>query len=119
MNRQIENQVRAQLHDLVGDRVDTSQLKLDWEKIKETQRDRAVRNVKASLLLEKIADREGIRATQDEVDREVQRVARQQREAVAVTRARLDKEGALARIAGHIQTEKTLQFLFEHAEKHA
>ena len=119
VNRQIENQVRAQLHDLVGDRVDPSKLKLDWDKIKETQRDRAVRNVKASLLLEKIADREGIRATQDEVDREVQRVARQQREAVAVTRARLDKEGALARIAGHIQTEKTLQLLFEQAEKHA
>ena len=49
-------------------------LKLDWEKIKETQREKAARNVKASLLLEKISDREAIRATKDEVDREVQTI---------------------------------------------
>ena len=71
------------------------------------------------MLLDRIADREAIGATQEEVDREVQRVARQQREAVAMVRAKLQKEGALARIAGHIRTEKTLNFLFEHARKEA
>jgi trigger factor len=119
IDRQIENQVRMQIRDIAGPGIDLSTLKLDWQKIKENQRDKAVRNVKASLLLEKIASREGIHATKDEVDREVQRIARQQREAVAVTRARLDKEGTLPRIAGQIQTEKTLQFLFDQAQKHA
>ena len=119
IDRQIENQVRMQLRDLAGPGADLSSLKLDWAKIKESQRDKAVRNVKASLLLEKIADREAIRATKDEVDREVQRIARQEREAVAVTRARLEKDGTLARIASHIQTEKTLQFVFDQAQKHA
>jgi trigger factor len=119
VDRQIENQVRMQLRNLAGEGVDPSQIKLDWQKVKESQRDKAVRNVRASLLLEKIAAREGINATRDEVDREVQRIARQEREAVAVTRARLDKEGGLGRIAGHIQTEKTLQFLFEQAQKQA
>ena len=119
VDRQIENQLRMQLRNLSGRDVDLSTLNLDWQKVKENQRDKAVRNVKASLLLEKIADREGIRATKDEVDREVQRIARQEREAVAVTRARLDKDGTLGRIAGQIQTEKTLQFLFDQAQKHA
>jgi hypothetical protein len=36
-----------------------------------------------------------------------------------VTRAKLDKDGTLARIASHIQTEKTLQFLFDQAQKQA
>ena len=119
IDRQIENQVRMQLHDLTGKGIDPSTLKLDWQKVKESQRDKAVRSVRASLLLEKIAEREGIAAMKDEVDREVQRIARQEREAVPVTRARLEKEGALARIAGHIQTEKTLQLLFDQAQKHA
>jgi trigger factor len=119
VDRQIENQVRTQLRNLAGDGVDPSNLKLDWEKIKETQRDKALRNVRASLLLEKIAEREGIGATKDEVDREVQRIARQQREAIPVTRARLEKDGTTGRIAGHIQTEKTLQFLLDQAQKHA
>jgi len=119
IDRQIENQVRMRLRDLTGQGIDPSNLKLDWEKIKESQREKAVRSVRASLLLEKVAEREGIAATKDEVDREVQRIARQEREAVPVTRARLEKEGTLGRIAGHIQTEKTLHALFEQAEKQA
>jgi trigger factor len=119
VDRQIENQVRAQLRGLAGRDVDPNSINVDWSKVKENQRDKAVRNVKASLLLEKISDREGIKPSKDEVDREVQRIARQEREAVAVTRARLEKEGTLSRIAGHIQTEKTLHFLFEQAQKHA
>ena len=119
IDRQIENQVRMQLRSLTGQGVDPNTLQLDWQKVKEKQRDKAVRNVKASLLLEKISEREGITALKDEVDREVQRIARQEREAVAVTRARLDKDGTLGRIAGTIQTEKTLQFLFDQAQKQA
>lgn len=117
--KQIENQVRMQLRDLAGRGVDPNTIKLDWEKVKENQRDKAVRNVKASLLLEKVSERESIHATKDEVDREVQRLARQEREAVPVIRARLEKEGGLGRIADHIRTEKTLQFLFEQARKQA
>ena len=119
IDRQIENQVRMQLRSLAGEGLDPNNLKLDWQKVKESQRDKALRNVRASLLLEKVAEQEGISANKDEVDREVQRIARQEREAVAVTRAKLDKEGTLGRIAGHIQTEKTLQFLFEQAQKQA
>ena len=55
----------------------------------------------------------------DELEKQVQRVARQKREAVAVTRANLQKDGSLGRIAGHIRTDKTLNFLFEQARKEA
>jgi trigger factor len=119
IDRQIENQVRAQVRDLVGKGIDPNTVKLDWQKVKESQREKALRNVKASLLLEKISEKEGVRPTKDEVDREVQRIARQEREAVPVARARLEKEGTLARIADHIQAEKTLHFLFEQAQKQA
>jgi trigger factor len=119
ISHQIEGQVRSQLRNLAGEGIDPNKIKLDWDKIKESQRDKAVKTVKASLVLEKVADREGIRPMKEEVDREVQLIARQQREAVPVTRARLEKDGMLSRIANHIQTEKTLQFLFEQAEKRA
>jgi len=76
-----------------------------------------VREVKASLLLSRIAEREAIHATRDEVDREVEKVARQNREPVAAAHMRFEKDGTLGRIANHIQTEKTLGFLFEHARK--
>ena len=117
VERQIENQVRAQLRALAGQGIDPNTIQLDWDKVKENQREKALRNVKASLLLEKISEREHIAATQAEIDQEVQRIARQEREAVPVTRARLDKDGTLGRIAGNIQTEKTLQFLFDQSAK--
>ena len=60
-----------------------------------------------------------IAAMRDEVDREVERLARAQREPVAAVQMRFEKDGTLGRMASHIQTEKTLSFLFEHARKTA
>ena len=119
VDRQIEINLENQLRAMAGQGIDPRSIKLDWQKVRESQKDRATRDVRASLLLDKVAEREAIGATQEEIDREVQRIARQQREAVAVTRAKLQKEGAIGRIAGHIRTEKTLNFLFEHARKEA
>jgi hypothetical protein len=75
--------------------------------------------VKASLLVDKIAEREAIAPTNDEVDAEVQRIAKQQREPVAAVRKKLQKDGVLSRIAYQIRSNKTLNFLFEHARKEA
>jgi trigger factor len=119
IDRQIQINVENQLRTLAAQGVDPNTIKLDWAKVRESQKDRAVRDVRASLILDKIGEREAIGATQEEVDREVNRIARQQREAAAVTRAKLQKEGGLARIAGHIRTDKTLGFLFEQARKEA
>jgi trigger factor len=117
IDRQIRNRIEQRVRSLVTQGVDPKSIKLDWEKLKEGQREKALREVKASLLLGKVAERESIDALRDEVDREVERIARQQREPVAILRPRLEKDGSLGRIASHIQTEKTLNFLFEHARK--
>jgi trigger factor len=116
---QVQNQTRSRLREITGRDVDLTKLKLDWKEIKEKQRDKAVRNVKAALLIDKIADREGIGATKEEVDHEVQHIARREREPVPAVRARLEKDGTLGRIADNIRTEKALNFLFEQATKEA
>jgi len=119
IDRQIRNRVEQTLHSLASEGVDPSKLQLDWQKLKSSQRDKALGEVKASLLLSRIAEREAIGATHDEVDKEVERIAKQQREPFAAVRLRFEKDGTLGRIASHIQTEKTLNFLFEHAQKTA
>ena len=119
VDRQVRNRIEQTLHSLAQEGVDASKIQLDWQKLKAAQRDKALREVKASLLLSRIAERETINATRDEVDKEVERLARQQREPFAAVRMRFEKDGTLGRIASHIQTEKTLNFLFEHAQKTA
>ena len=119
VERQIKSRVEQSLRAMAGEGIDPRSIKLDWDKVKESQRDKALREVKASMLLSRIAEREHIAAMRDEVDREVERLARAQREPVAAVQMRFEKDGTLGRIASHIQTEKTLSFLFEHARKTA
>ncbi len=117
VERQIENRVQRHMQGLVAEGIDPTKVKLDWAKIKSAQRERAIREVKASLLLHRIAERENLYATEDDVDREIARIARQEREPVAAVRIRLEKEDAIGQIASRIRTDKTLSFLFEHARK--
>src|SRR5579883_3191935 len=119
VDRQIRNRVEQTLRAMASEGVDPRGLKLDWEKVRESQREKAIREVKASMLLSKIAEREAIGVSREEVDREVERLARQQREPVAALQMKFEKDGTLGRIASHIQSEKTLTFLFEHARKTA
>jgi trigger factor len=119
VERQIKNRVETRLRAMAEQGIDPRKLQLDWDKVKDSQREKAVREVKASMLLGKVSERESIRATRDEVDGEVEKVARQQRKPVAAVHMEFEKDGTLGRIASHIQTEKTLSFLFEHARKTA
>ncbi len=117
LDRQIQNQVEQYLRTLASQGADISQVRLDWDKVRESQKERATREVKASLILDKIAEREGLVVTNQELDHEVQRLARMQREPAAALRKRLEGNGGLRRLAEHIRAEKTLNFLFEHARK--
>ncbi len=119
VERQIESQVTQQFKELADQGIDPGKLQIDWAKLKEAQRPKAIHDVKGSLLIDKIAERESINTTNDEVDHEVQRIAKQEREPVAAMRKKLQKDGMLGRIAYRIRSEKTLNFLFEHARKEA
>jgi trigger factor len=119
VDRQIKSRVEQAVRSMTAEGVDPKSLKLDWNKVKEAQQGEATREVKASMLLGKISEREAIHATRDEVDREVEKVARQQRKPVAAVQMEFEKDGTMGRIASHIQTEKTLNFLFERARKTA
>ena len=68
IERQIESQLENQFRELAERGIDPSKLKIDWAKLKEAQRPKALHDVKASLLVDKIAEREAIAPTNDEVD---------------------------------------------------
>ncbi|MBM3766114.1 MAG: trigger factor [Acidobacteria bacterium] len=117
VDQQADSIIESRLRGLADQGIDPRALNLDFAKLRESQYERATKDVRASLLLEKICQRESIHTTQEEVDTEVQRIARQQREAVAAVRRRLEQDGTLANIANHIRTQKTINFLFEQANK--
>jgi trigger factor len=89
--------------------------KMDFGRLRAGQRDQAIQEVKASLLLEKIADTENIQVGDEEIDREVEALAKQTNQAADDIRARLTKDGALDRIRNRIRNEKALEFLYRQS----
>ena len=87
--------------------------KLDFGRLRAAQRDSAIGEVKTSLLIDRIADAEGIAVSDEEVDREIYMAALQQREPVETLRARLTEDGGLARIREQLRREKTASLLYQ------
>ncbi len=89
--------------------------KMDLNRLRAGQRDQAVQEVKAALLLEKIAEEEKIEVADAEIDREVEALAEQSKQTAEAIRARLTRDGALDRIRNRIRNEKTLDFLYRQS----
>jgi trigger factor len=90
--------------------------KMDLPRLRAGQHDQAVQEVKASLLLEKIADEEKIEVGDDEINREIEALAVQTNQTADAIRARLTRDGALDRIRSRIRNEKALEFLYRQSE---
>lgn len=117
VDRQVQAELEGRIRDLMARGIDPAKLNLDWREVAKARREPATRDVKASLLIDRIAEREAIETLTDEVDREVHRIARQVREPAAAVRKKLQDDGSLAQIATRIRTDKVLNFLFENARK--
>jgi trigger factor len=89
--------------------------KLDFGRLRAGQRDQALQEVKASLLLEKIADEESIAVGDEEINGEIEALAKQTNQAPDAIRARLTRDGALDRIRNRIRNEKALDFLYRQS----
>ena len=89
--------------------------KMDLNRLRAGQRDQAVQEVKAALLLEKIAEEEKIEVSDAEIDREVEALAEQSKQTPEAIRSRLTRDGALDRIRNRIRNEKTLDFLYHQS----
>jgi len=89
--------------------------KMDLNRLRGGQRDQAVQEVKAALLLEKIAEEEKIEVSDAEIDREVVALAEQSKQTPEAIRSRLTRDGALDRIRNRIRNEKTLDFLYHQS----
>ncbi len=87
--------------------------KLDFVRLREAQRDQAINEVKASMVLDRIAEVEGVTVSDEDVDRELLMLSIQSREPLEALRERLTKDGGLDRIREQMRREKTGSVLYE------
>ena len=87
--------------------------KLDFGWLREAQRDQAVNEVRASMILDRIAEVEGVTVSDEDLDRELLMLSIQSREPLETMRERLSQDGGLSRIREQMLREKTGSVLYE------
>jgi len=111
MNARLERQVRS----LVSQGVDPRRVDVDWRRLWKAGREDAIRGARVALLLDRIAEAEGIEAREEEISQEIERLAGQNQQTPEAVKARLTKEGGLDSIKSAIRSEKVVDFLLAHA----
>jgi trigger factor len=111
MDTRLERVVRS----LAAQGVDPRGMNVDWAALRRQQRDRAVTDVKAELLLDRIATAEKIDSTDEEVENEIAHLAQHSGESATAVRARLTKQGALDTMKSKLRSTKTIDWLYSNA----
>jgi trigger factor len=116
VERQVDVRLERGLRALAAQGMKAEDLKkMDLNRLRVGQREQALHEVKASLLLDKIAEEEKIEVSDEEVDREIEALAKQSKQTPEAIRARLTRDGALDRIRNRIRNDKTLDFLYRQS----
>ena len=111
MDVRLERVVRS----LAQQGVDPRAVNIDWVTLRKRQEDRAKDDVKAELVIDRIATEEKIDATDEELDHELEHMAGHSGESAEVLRARLTKQGALDRMKAKLRSDKTIDWLAQNA----
>ncbi len=116
VDRQIDLRLERGLRALAAQGMKMEDLKkMDLPRLRAGQRDQAIHDVKSSLLLERIAELENIQVSDEEVNRELEALAKQSKQTSEAVRVRLTEDGGLDRIRMRIRSEKTLDFLYHQS----
>ncbi len=116
IEQQIDIRLERGLRALAAQGLTAEQMKkMDLNRLRAGQREQAIHDVKAALLLERVAEEENIQVSDDELNHELEALARQSKQTSEAVRARLTRDGGLDRIRTRIRNEKTLDFLYRQS----
>lgn len=86
---------------------------LDFGRLRDAQRDEAIKEVKASLILDKIAETMDVQVKDEDVDRELMILSMQSREPLEQLRRRMSEDGGISRMREQMRREATATTLYE------
>jgi trigger factor len=111
-----ERKLERTLRQMVSQGIDPRQAPVDWDRLREELRPVAEQEVRASLLLSKIADAEGLEVSEEEVDEVIREMAQETRQPPATLKTRLTDEGELDSIKSTRRNQKAIDFIYRNAQ---
>jgi trigger factor len=111
--RQVGHQIEHAREHMRRQGMDPDKMPWDYKKLLEELRPGAEKAVRRALLIEAIADKEGLAPADAEVDAEVERLAQASQRPVPAVRSMLERSGELDSIQHTLRERRTLDFLIE------
>lgn len=88
---------------------------LDFLRLREAQRDEALKEVKASMLLDAIANKAEVKVNEEDLQRELMLASMQSRQPYEQLRDRMREDGSLDRMREQMRREQTATLLYNKA----
>ena len=111
--RQVGHQIEHAREHMRRQGLDPERVPWDYKKLLEDLRPGAEKAVKRALLIEAIADKEGLQPVDADVDAEVERIAQASQRPAPAVRRMLEQSGDLEGIRHTLGERKTVDFLIE------
>lgn len=115
VERELDRRTEEFARRLMDQQIDPRRANIDWDQFRDSQRDAARESVKSALVLDEISRRENVTVTDEDVEKDVAEYAERSGLTPAAVRARLEKEGALSRLAAGLRREKTMNLVLSRA----
>ncbi|MCL4808059.1 MAG: trigger factor [Thermoanaerobaculia bacterium] len=112
---EVDSSLQQYARFLASQGMDLKEAKLDWNKLREEARPAAVRRVKEYLLLDAIADAEGLDVSETELDADLKRRARSMGASFSELKGQLAKNDRLDGIREELRIDKALELLLTEA----
>ena len=111
VERAMDSMLRGALQQLQRQGMDPSRLNLDFSRLREGMREKALQEVKGTLLFEAIAQKEGIQASDADVDARIEQLATEAGQPVAAVKKYFKGPDERLGLSLRLREEKTIEFL--------
>jgi len=116
VEHQIDLRLERGLRALAAQGMKTEDMRrMDFGRLRAGQQEFAVKEVKSSVLLAKIAIKENIQVSDEELEHEIEAMAAQMQQPVEEVRKRLTEDNAVERLRDRMRSEKALNLLYSNS----
>ncbi|HYI02001.1 trigger factor [Hyalangium sp.] len=116
VERAIDSMLEGAMRQMQRSGLDVGNLGLDFMRLRDEMRERAVQEVKGTLLFEAIALKEGIQATDADMDKKIEELATEAGQPVANVRKYFKSQDDRFGLNLRLREEKTIEFLKAQAK---
>jgi trigger factor len=115
VEQQTNQRLQTVVREMIGRGFDPRSENMNWDGAREELKAQAEEDVRATMLLEQIAEAENITVSNEEVEAEIEALADASRQSIEQVRAALTKSGGERSIAHRLRNRKALDLLIENA----